>query len=282
MGDRLNNKVCFIGGAGHSGSTLLGLILGSHSSGFYAGEAAKTRYLHDNGKPLRKRSCKFCGTDCPVWANFYPQPEPDLYEQLAHHVQRSFVIDSTKNVDWLLCQWQRLCAVGVNVFFIFLQRDGRAVFNSRLRKYKERSPHDLIEQWRTQIYQTQEFYTVFSGKKRVLRYEKLATEPEATLRDLCDWLDLTYEPPMLDYTHYPHHVLGGNNGTQSLVAQAQNLKNFGQQFGAEVASRHHHYYRDHDREIHLDLRWRSELSLDHQKLFQTLAGLDNQPMQWDV
>ncbi|NJL20821.1 MAG: sulfotransferase [Leptolyngbyaceae cyanobacterium SM1_3_5] len=47
---RISKKVCFIAGAGHSGSTLLGFILGSHSQGFYCGEAAKTRYLQDDSK----------------------------------------------------------------------------------------------------------------------------------------------------------------------------------------------------------------------------------------
>ena len=40
-----NAAVCFVGGAGHSGSTLLGLVLGAHPSVFYAGEANKSRFL---------------------------------------------------------------------------------------------------------------------------------------------------------------------------------------------------------------------------------------------
>ncbi|MEJ2251088.1 MAG: hypothetical protein P8Y97_15725 [Candidatus Lokiarchaeota archaeon] len=54
------NKVCFISGAPHSGSTLLGLILGSHSKSFYAGEANKTRFIGNdkiNG-PNEDKACK--------------------------------------------------------------------------------------------------------------------------------------------------------------------------------------------------------------------------------
>ena len=48
-------------GAGHSGSTLLGMMLGAHSSVFYAGEAKKSVFLGDPTKPKRKRECKLCG-----------------------------------------------------------------------------------------------------------------------------------------------------------------------------------------------------------------------------
>ena len=61
-------------GAGHSGSTLLGMILGSHSQAFYMGEGGKARYLGDEKKPLRKRVCKICGEACPVWSVHVPRP----------------------------------------------------------------------------------------------------------------------------------------------------------------------------------------------------------------
>ncbi|NEQ24618.1 MAG: sulfotransferase, partial [Microcoleus sp. SIO2G3] len=67
---RLSKKACFIAGAGHSGSTLLGFILGSHSQGFYCGEAAKSRYLQDDSKKLIKRVCKLCGENCQIWGDF--------------------------------------------------------------------------------------------------------------------------------------------------------------------------------------------------------------------
>ncbi len=50
-------RVLWMTGAGHSGSTLLGMMLGAHPEIFYAGEAKKAAYLHDERKPLRKRQC---------------------------------------------------------------------------------------------------------------------------------------------------------------------------------------------------------------------------------
>lgn len=52
-------KVVFICGAGHSGSTLLGLLLGSHSKCFYLGEANKVQYLYNTDQPEKEDIVKF-------------------------------------------------------------------------------------------------------------------------------------------------------------------------------------------------------------------------------
>ena len=52
--ERKNRVVVFVAGAGHSGSTLLGLALGAHPEIFYAGEANKSQLLSDANAPLRK------------------------------------------------------------------------------------------------------------------------------------------------------------------------------------------------------------------------------------
>lgn len=282
MGDRYNQKVCFIGGAGHSGSTLLGFVLGSHSQGFYAGEAAKTRYLHNPQAVLRKRSCKFCGLNCPVWGNFVIQPNPDLYEQLSQRVQRSFIIDSTKNLAWIQEQIQCLQTVDVQLYFIFLKRDARAVVNSRLRKYPDRCPEVIIQDWRKQIQETQSFFEQFPLPKLSLQYEEFAMKPVIVTQKLCQFLELEYEVKMLDYSHQPHHVLGGNNGTQFLVAKSQNLDD---QPCTLLSSHHHDYYAQqyehYGAKIQIDLRWQTELSPAIHSLLESLGGVEYQSMKWE-
>ncbi|MFZ9736573.1 MAG: sulfotransferase [Prochlorotrichaceae cyanobacterium] len=282
MGDRQNQKVCFIGGAGHSGSTLLGFVLGSHSQGFYAGEAAKTRYLQNPHTVLRKRSCKFCGLDCPVWGDFTIAPHPDLYEQLSQRVKRSFIIDSTKKVAWIQEQIQRLEAVEVQIYFLFLKRDSRAVVNSRLRKYPDRSPESLIQDWQKQIQETQHFFEQLTCPKHSIQYEKFALEPAIVTQELCQFLDIPYEVKMLDYSHHSHHVLGGNNGTQFLVAKSQNLQ--GQTSAHLSHQNHEHYtqhYQNHGSQIQIDLRWKNELSPAIQRLLESVGGAEYQSMKWE-
>lgn len=282
MGDRRNQKVCLIGGAGHSGSTLLGLVLGSHSQCFYAGEAAKTRYLQNDQAALRKRSCKFCGLECPVWGDFVIRPDLDLYEQIAQRVQRSFIIDSTKNLSWIQEQIQQLAPLKVQIYFIFLKRDSRAVVNSRLRKYPDRSPESIIEDWRQQIQQTQDFFETLTLPKISIQYERFAMKSAIVTQELCQFLGIEYEPEMLHYSHHAHHVLGGNNGTQFLVAKTQNLEH---QLCSNLSNHNHDYYMQHYQnygsKIQIDLRWKKELSPAIQSLLESLGGSEYQLMKWE-
>ncbi|MEM9071144.1 MAG: sulfotransferase family protein [Myxococcota bacterium] len=271
---RANHSTVFIAGAGHSGSTLLGLILGSREDAFYAGEAAKTRFLGDLRKPERKRVCKLCGPGCPIWGDFRVAPEPDLYEQLSRRTDRGWVIDSTKAVDWLKRQTNQVRRGGGRPILIFLQRDGRAVLNSRLRKYPERSAATLIDQWRDKMRETQQFYDAFEGTKLGLRYEELATRPKETVEALCQAIGMNFEPAMLNFGDHVHHVLGGNNGTQWQVTKETGW--------VKLTDRTRPYYGDHPKGIVLDLRWRDELDAQALSLFEERAGRDNEPFAWEV
>lgn len=273
-------KTIGVCGAGHSGSTLLGMVLGSHSSAFYMGEGAKVRYLHDETKPLRKRVCKICGEDCPVWSKFQWDKNRPLHAQLAEFTGAGVIVDTTKDERWIEARAEETRAAGGTPYLIFLTRDGRAVVNSRIRKYPERDPSDQIRQWVEKMSTSRELFEAFEGPKRELRYEDLASDTEATVRALCEWLDLDFEPGMLDFTATQQHVLGGNNGTQYLAAKAA----FGDPEAAFVSltERTRSYYGEHSGGIELDLRWKSELSAEHAALFDTLAGDINAKIKWEA
>ncbi|MBD3562236.1 sulfotransferase family protein, partial [Planktothrix sp. FACHB-1355] len=109
-------KVCFITGVGHSGTTLLGLILGSHSNGFFCGETENTRILQEANKPYGKGVCKICGPECSIWSNI--EYSPKLYEEISDKTQKSFIIDSTKNGPWIEQQLVTVRNSSVQPFFI--------------------------------------------------------------------------------------------------------------------------------------------------------------------
>jgi hypothetical protein len=277
---RKNEKVCFIGGAGHSGSTLVGLVLGSHGQCFYAGEAAKTRFIGNNSKPLRKRVCKICGTNCPVWGGFRLADDVDLYEQISRRTQRPVIVDSTKNVDWLSQQVSRLEGTSAQSYFLFLQRDGRAVINSRVRKYPDRAARSQIEGWLTQLRRTKALYDSLACPKMTVRYEMFATRPAKVTQDLCQFLGLDYDERLLEFDGHDHHPLGGNNGTQYQVARRQGRTAQGP--CTVMDGRHQDYYANHGPGIRLDLRWRDELDPEILSLFNAIGGEDNEPMRWEI
>jgi hypothetical protein len=274
-----NKKVCFIAGAGHSGSTLVGMVLGSLPDCFYAGEAGKTRYLHNSKKDPRKRMCKLCGPECPVWSGFHVRGDIDLYEQISQTVDKPIVIDSTKNLKWLRERVRSLEATSSVPHFIFLQRDGRAVINSRVRKYPNKDPEDLIGAWVERMVETQALFDELTCPKAILRYEEFASEPERMTRQLCQFLNIDYLSDVLDFYLHEHHPLGGNNGTQLLVARHQGPNP--ERPYQRIGDRSREYYEKHIAGIKLDLRWKTELDPEIARLFDRVAGDVNDSLRWE-
>lgn len=265
-------------GAGHSGSTLLGMILGSHSHAFYMGEGGKARYLGDASKPLRKRVCKICGADCPVWSDFVWDRDRSLHEQVAAHAGRPVIVDSTKDEAWIEARADEAAAAGRRAALILLGRDGRAVVNSRLRKYPDRDPEQQIRDWVGKMETSTALFARFEGPKLRVRYEALASATEDVVREICDTVGLDFQPGMLRFADTPHHVLGGNSGTQYIAARTT-LPDPGQAF-VSLNDRTRDYYENHSGRIELDMRWRDELSAPHLALFDRLATRANRDFKW--
>lgn len=274
---RANQKVCFIGGAGHSGSTLLGLVLGAHPRVFYAGEARKSLFLDDERKALRKRTCKVCGPGCKVWTDLARGEGEDLYEALSRRTGRPIVADSTKEIDWIDEQIATLVARGVRVHLLFLGRDGRAVVGSGLRKYPETSARDHALEWVSQIQATEALAARFPGPVTRVRYEELATDPDVTIAAVASAIGIEMVPSMHDPWTAEQHPLGGNAGTQSLLEGAQTRVGGSLPVSGEKRS----YYGAHPRSFVLDLRWRRELAPEALADFDAVARETNRAYAWD-
>lgn len=264
-------------GAGHSGSTLLGMMLGSHSRGFYLGEAKKARNIGNLNKPLKKRSCKFCGEDCPIWGGFRWESGTRMLRELREKTGASVLVDSTKDVQWCAQRAADARALNMRTALLFLQRDGRAVMNSRVRKYPDRDFDTQLDDWLARITETQALFAAHAGPKMIVRYEELATAPEATLRAISHTIGINFEASMLDYGARAHHPLGGNNGTQFLAAGAHGTDTL-----VAPGERSAAYYQRHDGSVRLDARWRHELSAELVARFEERAGSLNEPMRWDL
>jgi len=275
-----NRSTIFMVGAGHSGSTLLGLMLGAHPSVFYAGEAKKSAFLGDERKPLKKRVCKLCGLDCVVWGKLLPQDfaASDLYEVLSERTGRPIVLDSTKSAEWIGHGVAAVRARGAEVRLIFLQRDGRAVVSSRLRKYPETTAHEHARDWRHQMEASRAFANTFPGPVIEMRYEALATEPERELRRVAGFLGLAFDPTMLTPWTTEQHPLGGNSGTQWLMAREQPKDGSVLSLGDKTRG----YYQAHPPAIVFDERWRRELSADALATFESEAGETNLAYAWNA
>lgn len=281
----MNNKkrdvltVIYILGSGHSGSTLLDLILGSHSQIWGCGELQQLpRYVRSEqltcgcGAPLP--SCTFWSAvledfqsrsgiepirldlNCPSWRKLFRLPSTErqrlaqqysavnytLFQSIASVCGKRIIVDSSK-------QAQRLYFLSFHPQLAFkvihLVRDGRAVVNSFIRKYGRSYRWQAIYRWASPNLMAFWLRRRFHRDNWMqVRYERLARFPEETLRDICRFIGIAYEPTMLQFTKQIHHNIDGN------------LK----------------VLRSRNSEIRLDQRWKRELHPLDRWAFELVAG----------
>ena len=255
-------QLVYILGAGHSGSTLLNLLLNGHSQiiglseiyqlGRYLRKKPNNRQLKTDfwqdvkqryeiaaGEPLT--SIDIHWQKAPIWGdkNFqkkrktivstllgeltcrkkirasdaqdfadWTQQNQYLFSCIAEKSGANILIDSSK-------QWQRLSLLKksgcFNIKVIHLVRDGRAVVNSYIRKYGSFAP--ALRKWIRNAMPPSYLRREFEQSNWLrLHYEELASQPETTLRKLCDFLEVDYEPQMLHYRQHLNIGLRGNFG----------------------------------------------------------------------
>jgi len=96
-----------------------------------------------------------------------------------------------------------------------------------------------IYKWYSQNIKISKFIKKSKRQYKIVTYRNIALEPDRVLAEICDWLDISYEPSQREYWKFPHH------GTE---------KNEYKWIG------------DKTNNTYFDLRWKSDLS-DEQQSF---------------
>jgi hypothetical protein len=280
---------------GHSGSTLLDLILGSHPEVFGLGELATLNKFWP-------KICGICEGECKYWhgrasltvlrrhflhgsktrlairelSRYYRS----IYSYLSEWFGYSIFIDSSKRPEWVGKQLRyRRHWKTMTPYLIHLTRDGRGVVNSYLRKYPERGIETITEQWIQTTHNTIMLYDQFKGPKCRIAYEKLATRSDELIRKVCNFIGIDYNHEMLSYWNYEHHNINGNAGTLSLISR-KSSKGLDRP-AVKAGTWHRGYYQKIDKNIILDLRWKAELSREQIEHFEKYAGKLNYPYRYD-
>lgn len=222
--------VLYVVGAGHSGSTLLDLMLGGHPDVQSLGELATyDDYFGpaDGPMPWAERGCT-CGVHvsrCPFWAAVRRRigdgPVPardgdgfaartaDLLGAVAAVTGKRFVCDSSKDLRRLAA----LRRAGVVARAIHLVRDGRGVAYSYQRLADAGAPHPppwhgydaALLSWAELTARVAD-----DPDTRTVRYEDLVASPTQVLSDVLAPLGLGVEPAMLRFWDRRQHNLCGN------------------------------------------------------------------------
>ncbi len=274
--------IVYIIGLGHSGSTLLGNLLGSAQGAIHIGEIPS---------PISRKKviqCKICNPgDCPIWDKlinkryiFKLHKKYSRYIRLAkmsgfHKLSRLFtiqknyvyekiflsipdkqlIIDSSKSTYWASFNKKTRYVKK----YIFLNRDIRAVLASYNRIYSDlyTGRMTIINRILNNI---KRFHTsIKPNDKYILNYEELILSPENHLKKLCDFLDLKYSPEILEYYKNKFHLIGGNSGLIQQFLRYHQLDDteFSKKYTDQLNYR---YYEQNKIGLNLDERWKEELN----------------------
>jgi len=195
-GDRLLREPAFILSSVRSGSTLLRVLLNSHSE-LHAPHELHLRHLRVRmrTRPAR-RAMGELGLDAEglrhlLWDRL-------LHRELERHGKRRLV-NKTPNDVFIA---DRIRACWPDALFVFLLRHPAAIADSRARA----RPQDDPERNAAAVLRYGEALERARAKHPglVVRYEELTTDPERELRRVCDFLGVAFEPRMLDYDRFDH------------------------------------------------------------------------------
>lgn len=130
---------------------------------------------------------------------------------------------------WVLEFWPVLARAYPDARFLVMLRDPRAIVNSML-GVATTDPDQLVQvssyarHWRKYVALSDAFARnpLFEGRLLVASHELVVSEPEAAARQLCDLLEVDFDPRMLDTDNYIDHSTGsvwsGNSSFESTTA----------------------------------------------------------------
>ncbi len=228
-------KVVYVMGAGHSGSTILGVALGNCEGCFYAGEL--DNWLIRSGTPvlggaervefwdsvreqvtsaeglfgdqakhhLERSLARF---RVHQWStrrrlrSHYRQVAKELYEAIAHASQATHVVDSS---HFPLRAWELQSLPGVDMYLIFLIRDPQSVvhsFNLHVNRHDtvarlSRTLNTNADLWMTHLLSLLVFMRHPRQRRMLVRHEDFLAAPERVLSEILRRVDSHAELPDL-------------------------------------------------------------------------------------
>lgn len=190
--DRLLKQPVFIMSPVRSGSTLLRLILNAHSQLHSPHELHFRRLEAGVSTELCRRSMEVLGLE-------RGDLEHLLWDRVMHRELvksgKDFIVEKTPSNAFV---WQRIAACWPDARFLFLLRHPMSIAMSwheadPVKRTFEEATADALRYMRA----TQRARKALPG--HTVRYEELTADPEATVKDICGFLGIDWEPGMLQY-----------------------------------------------------------------------------------
>jgi hypothetical protein len=221
-------KVVYITSMGHSGSTLLDLLISAHSRVASVGEIKNLVSLREPGCSCQARTV----WECPFWARVgrvfeastgvplrqarilddadpeYGTHNRELFRAVAGITGKNVIVDSSKSTERL----RRLLRSGaVELFVIHLVRGPQGVAYSFIRKGRS-WPRIAFRHGRRAV---QVERLLGDHPRLTIAYEDLAERPVGVLETVMQTLGLSFEPGQLRWAERERHNCEGNRMRKS-------------------------------------------------------------------
>lgn len=203
------NNIVFIAGASHSGSTLLGSILGSNELNpheyFHVGEC------HAFFTPAHPKfgyvgAAATQGGEISKVIDHRVSPG-HAYEEIFNRSKRTnVIIDSSKNLSWLTLQHKRCTQKGFNLTILISYRPFERIWNSGSRRGTslEKNLANLLYYKRLM-----DFLEAHNLEAVSVNMETIIKDPKAGSQSLCKASGIPYFHGKEQYWRFEHHHLYG-------------------------------------------------------------------------
>jgi len=272
----MNKSICYIVSHGHSGSTLLGNIIGSHQEAIHIGELVAPIIKN---RPIMCRDC--LDEPCPIWGGIIAQNDlldeytffkkshksylpsvilknrrGDIYTKLfsSYHGLK-VIVDSSKNFDWYRFQSKNK---RFEHKFIYLKRNPVAIIAS-LKRRLGGDIGSLIARYNTQADGIKSFVSKTDSKNIIeVSYEQIVLSFKSEVQRICDFLHLEFQENMQQFNEVKHHLIGGNQAN-ILQKKPEKADLMAKLVGYDPKLNDVLYYSKFQG-LKLDDRWKNELS----------------------
>jgi len=198
-----------VGGTSRSGSTMLHLILGNAPDAFACGEAIS--WFRPEKTHHFKLDCACGKPDCPVWRDLKSIPENKFYPAAFKKLSINYLIDSSKELSWLLDTRHWTGKYGINNINLFIWKDPLDLaYSFWKREYKK-------DAWR------KHFVTYFQRVQETglpilaVYYNELVLSPEQKVEEICAAIGIPYFTGKERFWEKEQHHLFGSFGVRRQV-----------------------------------------------------------------
>jgi hypothetical protein len=200
-----------VGGATRSGTTMLDLMLGNTPDAFSCGEVYA--WFRPWKQHHHRLECRCGQNPCPIWEKIKNVPENQFHMAVVEKLEVSFVIDSSKELCWLIDTQEWASANRFKVFKLLLWKNPINLAYSHWKR-----GHSLTGWYHEFVSYYSKFFETGLPFRSVY-FNDLVSNPQRKLEEICSAVGIPYFYGKERFWEKQHHHLFGSHGTYLQVKQ---------------------------------------------------------------